>query len=404
MNILLIHQAFAGPNEPGGTRHYEIAQRFVREGHRFTIVASDLSYLTGQRAAQRKGVFSRETVNGVQVLRTYTYPALHRSFIWRVVSFISFMVSSVWAALRSGPCDLVIGTSPPIFQTVSAWVVALIRRRPFLLEVRDLWPEFAIDMGVLKNPILIALSRWLEKYLYQRAKHIIVNSPAYRDYLIDKNIPENKITLIPNGVDTNQFAGANGDSLRQEYRLDGQFVVTYAGALGVANDIKTILYAAARLQRIDNIHFLIVGDGKERAHLEAEARKQGLSNVTFTGPRAKSEMPNVLATSDVCVATLQNIPMFRMTYPNKVFDYMAAGRPTVLAIDGVIRQVVEAAVGGVFVSPGDEVALADAIYDLSRDHAKAKAMGRAAKEYVGKHFDREQQAAQFMALAERLTH
>lgn len=403
MHTLLIHQAFVSPNEPGGTRHYELARHCTKQGHLFTIVASDHSYLTGQRTTARSQLISEQDLDGVRVLRVYTYPSLHQSFVWRVVAFLSFMLTSIVGALRAGPVDLVIGTSPPIFQAVSAWLVATIRRKPFLLEIRDLWPEFAIGMGVLKNPGLIFLSRRLERFLYSRASHLLVNSPAYRDYLIALGVPADKVTLIANGVDASMFdPAANGEQIRRAWGLEGQFVVTYAGALGLANDISTILRAAAHLSKHTHIRFLLVGDGKERANLEAQAQQLGLSNVVFTGSRPKSEMPDVLAASDACVATLQDIPMFRTTYPNKIFDYMAAGRPTILAIDGVIREVIEEAQGGIFVPPGDDHALAAAVERLYAEHDAAQVMGRSARAYVAEHFNRQRQSQAFAALVERL--
>src|SRR5262249_55244077 len=152
-----------------------------------------------------------------------------------------------------------------------------------------------------------------------------------------------------NGVDPTMFdPAADGRALKEEFKLTSKFVVVYAGALGMANDIGTLLNAAELLGNEPDIHFLLAGGGKERANLEAQTSQRGLRNVTFTGPLPKSRMPEVLAAADVCVATLKNIPMFTTTYPNKVFDYMAAGRPTVLGIDGVIRSVVEAAGGGIF--------------------------------------------------------
>ncbi len=405
MNILLIHQAFVSPNEAGGTRHYELARCLLDRDVRFTIVASDLSYLSGQRVTTHTGLVTEQQIDGIRVLRAYTIPALHRSFFHRLVSYLSFMLTAVWAALRAGPADLVIGTTPPIFQAVSAWVVALLRRKPLLLEVRDLWPAFAIDMGVLKNPILIWLARRLERFLYARAAHIVVNSPAYRDHLIAKGIPAHKISLIPNGVDTALFdPQASGDTVRAQFGLSEKFAVVYAGAMGQANDLGTLLRAADRLRGEPEVHFLIVGDGKERPNLEAQAAALHLPNVTFAGPQPKSAMPGILAAADACVAILQNIPMFRTTYPNKVFDYMAAARPTVLAIDGVIRQVVEAAGGGVFVPPGDDAALAEAVLALSRERGRARQMGAAAREYVVRHFDRRQQAEQFAALAQQIVH
>lgn len=403
MRALLIHQAFVLPNEPGGTRHYELAQHLVQQGHEFTVVASNLSYVTGKPVTHGKGIVQETFVDGIRVLRAYTYPSLHKSFFWRTVSFLSFMLTSMWAALRAGQIDLVIGTSPPIFQAISAWLVAFLRRRPFLLEVRDLWPEFAIDIGVLKNPALIKLSRWLEQFLYARATHILVNSPAYRDYLLRKGLPEKKITLIPNGVEPGMFdPQADGRNIKEQFKLSDKFIVTYAGALGLANDVGTILRAAELLRGDHDIHFLLVGDGKERANLETEARNLQLSNVTFAGAQPKGSIPDFLAASDACVATLRDIPMFRTTYPNKVFDYMAAGRPTLLAIDGVIREVIEASGGGIFVPPGNPAALADAVRNLGADREQAQAMGRAARRYVVEHFDRRQQATAFAELIERL--
>ena len=403
MHVLLIHQTFASPDQAGGTRHYELAQNLVREGHRFTIVTSDLSYLTGKRFVAREDLETEKTQSGVRVLRAYTYPSLHRSFFWRVVSFLSFMFTSVNMALKAGPVDLVMGTSPPIFQCLSAWVVGLIRRRPFLLEIRDLWPEFAIDIGVLKNPWLIRLSRWLERFLYARANHILVNSPAYKEYLIKKGVAEEKITLIPNGVDPGMFdPDARGEQVRQALGLNGHFVITYAGALGLANDIETILGAADRLRNEPRIHFLLVGDGKERVNLESLADKLRLPNITFMGSRPKSEMREILAASDACVATLKDIPMFRTTYPNKVFDYMAAGRPIVLAIDGVIREVVEAAQAGVCVSPGDPQAIAEAVRYIFDHGEERDLMSHRGRVYVERYFNRADQSRQFVDLLEKL--
>jgi len=400
VKILLIHQAFVSPQEAGGTRHYEFARQCATEGHSFTIVASNLSYLTGQKTVTGKTrLVSEQDMDGVRVLRAYTYPSLHRSFVWRIVTFLSFMLTSVWAGLKAGPVDVVMGTSPPIFQAVSASVVAFLRRRPFLLEIRDLWPEFGIDMGVLTNPVLIRLARWLERFLYNRAAHFIVNSPAYRDYLLRKGIPQNRISLIANGVDPTMFDPTNrGEVIREEFGLVGKFVATYAGALGQANDIPTILRAAQKLQGETAVHILLVGDGKERVNLERLATDMDLQNVTFTGSRPKAQMKDFLAASDVGVATLLDIPMFRTTYPNKVFDYMAAGRATVLGIDGVIREVIEAANGGVFVPPGDADKLAEALRTLSETPERTKAMGLAARTYVEVHFNRHEQAQQFMAL------
>ncbi|MGD9854125.1 MAG: glycosyltransferase family 4 protein [Planctomycetaceae bacterium] len=401
MHVLLIHQAFISPKEAGGTRHLELGQRFVGEGNAFTIVGSNLSYHSGKAVEKPAG--GCEEYGGVQVRRAWTLAVLHRSYVWRVASFLTFMVSSVWAALKVRDIDLVMGTSPPIFQLLSAWVVSVLKRKPFVLEVRDLWPEFAIDIGLLKNPVLIWGARALERFLYRRATHLVVNSPAYRDYLIDKGVPAAKVSFIANGVDTSMFAQhVDGTQLRDDFDLQGKFVVTYAGAISMANDLDVVLDAAEGLRDEPQVHFLLVGDGKECNRLQERAVQMGLPNVTFTGPLPKDEMPRVLAMTDACLATLMDIPLFRTTYPNKVFDYMAAGKPTILGIDGVIRDVIDSAEGGVFVPPGDAAALADAVRELSQDRDRCAEMGRSAREYVQQHFNRDQQAIEFRQTIEHV--
>ncbi len=397
---LLIHQVYMSSGEAGGTRHAEFGRHLAASGDALVVVASQVSYLTGLPVDKdRGGVFYREAVGGVEVLRCYT-PAIHnRGVLPRLLAFLVFSVTSFWAGLRSGPVDLVMGTTPPIFQALSAWAVAAVRRKPFLLEVRDLWPEFMIDMGVLRNPLLIALARAVERFLYRRADRLLVNSPAYREYLMTKGIPEARISLVSNGTDVAMFdPSAAGGAFRQRYGLAGKFLVVYAGAHGKANDLPTALDAADRLRDRPEVHFAFVGDGMDRVKLEAEAAARGLTNVTFTGPLPKSQMPEVLAAADACLAILMNIKMFRTTYPNKVFDYMAAGRPTLLAIDGVIREVIEAAGGGVYVPPGDADALAAAVRALADDPGACRRMGRAARDHVARHFDRGAQAEEFRRL------
>lgn len=403
MKILLINQVFVSPEEPGHTRHFEMGQFLKTRGHELVIVASDLNYQTGQRTVERRGLYAEQNFDGVRVLRSYIYPAIHRSYFWRVIAFFSFMFSSIWTALRVKDLDLVMGTTPPIFQAVSAWVVAALRRKPFLLEVRDLWPEFGISMGVLKNPVIIALSRWLEMFLYRRATHILVNSPAYRDYMLAKGVPENKVTYIPYGTDVDMFnPSIDGSSIRRELKVEDKFVVLYAGALGQANDIDTLLRAAERLKKEESISFVLFGDGKERTRLEDEAQRMDLHNAIFAGTRPKKDMPRIVASADACLAILQDIPAFRTTYPNKVFDYMSAGRASVIVIDGITRELIETSRGGVYVKPADDAMLAQKIIELSQNPEQVKEMGANAREYLVRNLDRRDKLNETLGLLERL--
>ena len=395
MHILLIHQAFATINEPGGTRHHELARYLVQRGHRVTIIASSVSYITGKKSS------ADEKEAGITILRAYVYQAHHKSFVHRVFAFFSFMLSSFFAGLRVKDADLIWGTSPPIFQGITAWALARLKRIPFLFEVRDLWPAFAISVGVLKNGFLIRASEWLEGFLYRAADRVVINSPGYRTHVQNKGA--RRVELVPNGVDVEMFdPGGRGESFRQPHNLQEKFVVLYAGAHGMSNDLGVVLKSAEILRHEKNIQIVLLGDGKEKENLQAQAEKMMLENLSFIASVPKSEMANALSASDACIAILKPIEWYKATYPNKVFDYMAAGRPIVLAIDGVIREVVDSAKCGIFAEPGDATALADAIRKLAKNPALSRKMGVKGRAYVEKYFDRTRTAEQLVEILEEM--
>ena len=402
MHILLIHQAFAAINEPGGTRHHELARYLAGKGHRVTVIASPVSYLTGGSAySNDPDTPSANVDQNITILRAYTYQALHKSFVHRVIAFSSFMVSSFFLGLRVSHVDLVWGTSPPIFQGWTAWMLARLKRVPFLFEVRDLWPEFAVAVGVLKNPTLIKMSLWLEKFLYRHADRVVVNSPGFVDHV--KNRGARSVELIPNGADPEMFASANsGEAFREEHGLENSFVVLYAGAHGMSNDLGVVLDAARILQAMPALKVVFLGDGKEKTSLVAQAGEMGLTNVWFLPPVPKSGMPSALAGADACIAILKPLDAYKTTYPNKVFDYMAAARPVALAIDGVIREVVETAGCGIFVPPGDPNKLAETITLLAEDRDRSREMGLAGRRYLEESFSRTVIAGKLLKLMEEL--
>jgi len=398
MHILLIHQAFAALNEPGGTRHHEFARFLAERGHQISIIASPVSYLTGKNTINKQ--VETEMEGRISIYRTYTYPALHKSFAHRLVSYFSFMISSFIISMKIKNVDIVWGTSPPIFQSFTAWLVSKLKQVPFLLEIRDLWPAFAIAVGVLKNKTLISLSLWLERFLYHHADKIIVNSPGYLEHVRLKG--GQSITLIPNGSDAAAFSPANTVQIRKKLGWTDKFILLYAGAHGMSNDLPTILQAAKMIEDHEKIGVVFIGDGKEKNNLFALAESLKLSNVDFLNPVPKNKIFEYLQSSDVCIAILKPIELYKTTYPNKVFDYMAAGKPIILAIDGVIREVVESADCGLFCEPGNPHAIANAILEMYDNRNELEKFGERGKVYLEQNFDRIMIAEKFTDMIEKI--
>lgn len=402
MHLLLIHQAFASLDQAGGTRHYEMARFLVSRGHQVTIIASPVSYLTGKSQNDKVRWLEREQPeDGITILRVFTYPALHKSFFHRLISFFSFMVSSFLIGLSINEIDLIWGTSPPIFQGLTAWLIARIKGVRFLFEVRDLWPAFAVATGVLRNRLLIRLSEGLECFLYRHADRVMVNSPGFIEHVSSHGA--RWVELVPNGADPSMFdLHQNGLPIRQQWGLNDEFVVLYAGAHGLSNDLEVALDSAWILRDEGQIRFVLVGDGKEKTHLIRRAQELGLTNVLFVPPVAKKEMGEILSAADACLAILKPLEWYRTTYPNKVFDYMAAGKPVVLAIEGVIREVIETHNAGVAVPPGDPQALAQVIRNLAADPQKAREMGLAGRKAVESCYNRQRFSIRLAEIIEEM--
>lgn len=401
MNIILIHQAFTRIDEPGGTRHHEFARYLAQQGHRVTVLAGPESYLTGEKTPGRAASEPEVDDAGVRIIRCAAYGGWHRSFFQRVISFLSFSLSSIWQGLLQPKPDLVWGTSPPLFQAASAWLLARLKGTRFMLEIRDLWPRFAVEVGVLRSGLLIGVAEWLEAFLYRQAHLLVINSPGFFEHVLARG--GKRVVVIPNGVDLEMFSKEDEPGRRPAFVPLSQdsFVVIYAGAHGLSNDLQVALQAAWQL-RADRIKFVFVGDGKEKRTLRRTARAMGLENVRFLAPVPKVEMANMLARANAGLAILKPLEGYKTTYPNKVFDYMAAGLPVVLGIDGVIREVVEGAGAGVFAQPGDPLALAEAIRSLAADSDGAAEMGRRGRAHVEQHFSRRKLAAELERQIQRV--
>lgn len=243
MHILIVHQYFLGKNDAGGSRWNQFAKYWARAGHRVTVLAGTVHYATGKKQPQYKGRFivPEQESHNVEVLRCHVSESYNKSFLGRFWAYLSFTFSTVWAGLfRAGKCDVIVCTSPPLTVGLTGWILSTLKRAPMVFEVRDLWPESAIDTGVMKNKWLIKLSYWLEKKSYRSANWINVLTPAFEKALIDKkSVRPDRISMIPNGADLDIFqAEKRNVDIRQRHDLGDKFVVTYVGAHGLANHLK----------------------------------------------------------------------------------------------------------------------------------------------------------------------
>lgn len=404
MNILLIHQYFLEKNDGGGSRFNEMTRTWASQGHTVTVLAGMVHYATGEKAPQYKGKFTfkdEQFYNGVDVMRCHVSESYNSSFLGRLWAYFSFVFSSVYAGLFKvkGNYDVILVTSPPLFVGITAYILSVFKRIPFVFEVRDLWPESAIDTGVLKNGLIIKFAYWFENFIYKKAKLVNVLTPAFRTKLIAKGVPENKVIFIPNAADFSLAVAVQKDFNAQEFKeqigLKDKFVITYVGAHGVANHLIQLLDAAVLLEDT-NVVFQLIGSGMQKEMLIAEKEKRQLDNVIFRDSVPKAEVFKYILASEMGASVLKKVDTFKTIYSNKTFDYMSCKKPTLLAIDGVSRELVEKAQCGVYVEPENSQAIATGIRSVLEQPQELEKMGINGYEYAQAHFDRTVLATQYV--------
>lgn len=404
MRILIVHQYFLAQGEAGGSRWNELSRYFAQAGHEVTVLAGTVHYATGAKTDRYKGhLFVREEPEpGVTVYRCHVSETYNRSFLGRFWAYLSFALSSTWVGLtKVKRPDVVIATSPPLTVAMTMRFLAACKRAPAIFEVRDLWPESAIDTGVLTSRLLIWLSYRLERMAYRRAKRINVLTPAFRDVLVSKKgIAPEKISVIPNGADPDIVRpGPRDNEVRRSLGLEGKFVICYVGAHGRANRLGQLLDAAEIFRReAADARILFVGDGMEKPGLIRQAKERGLENVIFVDSIPKERIADYINAADVCTAVLMRNDTFKTVYPNKVFDYMSCERPVVIGIDGVARQLVEEAGGGLFAEPENPRMFVDQVLRLKSSPELCRQMGQSGRRYVLEHFDRAKLARRYLEL------
>ena len=398
MHLLMLTTEFPPEIRSAALLMEELSGSMARRGHRVTVI-------TAAPPGPRKGsLFSPavEERGGVRVVRIPTL-AVHRSRAGAVVRGLMQLINAFAyfvAAMMVKGVDATLAYSPPLALGIVGALLQRLRGIPHVLNVQDLVPQYAIDLGILKNRAVIRVLKWLERTVYRNVRLITVHSPGNAAYLLREGVPASKVAVVPNWVDTARIQPASSaTAYRRSAALEGKFVALFAGALGFAQDLDTVLEAATALRDRDRIVFLIVGDGVEKARLQRKARELGLDNVRFMPVVTSEQYPEVVASADLCLATLQK-SLLCPVVPSKLLGYMAAARPIVGSFPegGDAPRVIREAGCGVTVPAGDPARLARAILEASENPEEWRARGESGRRFVEANHDRERAMALYDAL------
>ena len=403
MNILLLHQYFLEEDGAGGARFNEMARIWTEKGHNVTVLAGMMPDHKGNKRPEyknKKFFFKKHGL--VEVYRCHVSESYNRNFLGRLLGYASFCFYSLWAGLfkLKDKYDFILVTSPPIFVGIVALAISKTRRIPLVFEVRDLWPESAIDTGVIRNKLIINFAFWFERLCYNHSKLINVLTPAFRKILIKrKEIDGNKVIYIPNGADLTLsdqiMKNFNADDFRKEKGIDDKFVIVYVGAHGLANGLQLILDTAQLLTNT-NVLFILIGKGMKRDQLIRESKKRGIQNIRFVEPLPKTEVFKYILASQIGTSVLIKNDTFKTIYSNKTFDYMSCKKPVLMAIDGISRELIEESDAGMYVEPENAEDFANKIRFYLKNPGLLKKQGENGYFFVKKHFDREKLARKYL--------
>ena len=392
MRITFLCQYFPPEMGAPAARTYEHARHWVELGHAVTVITGLPNHPTGIIHPEYRRVFTRrEQIEGIDLLRTWVYCAPNKGFLKRVLNFLSFLLSSlILGGLLTGRPQMVIGTSPQFFCAVAAWLLSRWKRVPFIFEVRDIWPQSAIELGALHNPLVIRILESLEQRLYRAASLIVIVAESTRSYLHAQGISDQKIALIPNGIDLRflESTGESAESFRERNGWRDKFLVSYIGTHGMSHALETVLTAASRLSADPAIHFLFVGEGAEKTRLLKLAQESKLSNVTFLNEQPRSTLPTIYGASNVSLVPLRRLPIFTKVLPSKLFELMGVGCPIICSVEGEAAQLVERSGAGICIEPENVEALVEAIIRLQKDPVRCAGMRKAGQDFARNNYSR----------------
>lgn len=408
MHILFLTHYFPPEVNAPASRTFENAKRWVAAGHKVTVLTCAPNHPRGiLYPGYKNRLFQWDTLEGVRILRVFTFLSPNAGFLKRILNYFSYMLSATLLCPLVSEIDVVVSTSPQFFCGMAGLWVSLLKRKPWVLEIRDLWPESITAVGQVINPILLRFLEGLETFLYKSADHIISVTHSFKQHIGKRGIPGERISVLTNGVDLEHFQPVSKKDLIRSgnghAELAGKFVVSYIGTHGMAHGLETVLLTAEILRPYDNILFLLIGDGAERETLLRKRNEAGLENVLMLPQQPKEKMPEFLALSDACMVLLKKRDIFKTVIPSKIFESMGMERPVILGVAGESKGIIEEADCGICIEPENHQQLADAVLKLFNDPELAAGMGRNGRRCVTAAYNRETLAGSYMGILDEVS-
>lgn len=397
MKVLFISQYY--PPESGAVQERIDAQtrHLSRKGHEIGVLTCFPNYPGGALYPGYKNMlFQRENNDGIQVFRTWSFISPKKGLFPRLAGFISFMLTSILASFMVGNYNSVIVEYPPLFVGISGYIISRLKRCNLILHVSDLWVEAGVAFGIFRNKILIFVLLWLERFLCRKADEIITVTEGCKKSLIQNNILSQKITVIPNGVNTEiyRFLG-DKNGLRKRFNVEDRFIITYAGTHGYIHGVETIIQASKLLKNQRKFLFLLIGEGSEKNRIIQMAKELKLNNVKFLGQMEPKKLNKFLSISDIGIVTLRNIPVSEKALSVKMLTYMACKLPTIFSGNGISGEIVEDSNSGICTEPENPDKLVEAIMELYNNQEIRLRYGKNGRKYVESHYSRAKLAERF---------
>jgi glycosyltransferase involved in cell wall biosynthesis len=345
-----------------------------------------------------------EYKDGIRAVKLFTYITANEGFAKRTFNYVFYMLMAIFAAPFLGRADVVISTSPQFFNGMAGYVVSRLKRAPWLLEIRDLWPESIIAVGAIDNPRIIRFLEGIEAFLYRKANHIVSVTQSFTRHIKAHGGQNTPISVIRNGADISFFKPQDADpTFSAEVGANGKFVASYVGTHGMAHGLHILLDAAEKLRSRPDILLLTAGEGANFEALKSQARQRKLDNLVMLGQRPKTDMPKLWAISDASLVLLKKQDLFKTVIPSKIFESMAMSTPIILGVEGESADIISEAETGLCIDPENPDALVQAILELADNKDTYNTLAGNGREYVATHFDRNRLAEQYLGILEELS-